>query len=220
MELVATVSQKLTIRNIGNAIAAATLDVMGVVQEDGTTLLLLGPASGFWEMFKNTPEMQDGKADPIDRWSLRVIKDLADKLQAEPLFPFGGPPYQPFLRWALASGRAWQSPAGMLVHDTAGLMISYRGVLRFDTELDWPANQSISPCLSCADQPCATACPVNALSAKDGYNVDACHSYLDTPAGQGCMTYGCIARRACPVSQTFNRNPEQSALHMSYFHKS
>ncbi len=215
----ATVSQKLIIKNINTTISTAMLSIMGVVQENNVTLLLLGPQIGFWEMFKNTPEMLDNASHPIDRWSLRVITGLADRLDASPLFPFGGPPYQPFLRWALASGRAWQSPAGMLVHDTAGLMISYRGALRFETPLDWPHAQSISPCLNCPDQPCATACPVDALSATNGYNVDACHAYLDTPAGQGCMAIGCIARRACPVSQEFNRNPEQSAHHMSYFHR-
>ncbi len=194
------------------------LDIMGGVQEAAGTILLLGPSPGFWPMMKAAPEMQDGAPDPIDRWSRRVISDLAARLDAEALFPFGGPPYLPFLRWAMESGRAWQSPAGMLVHDAAGLMVSYRGALRFPQEISLPATGS-SPCETCADQPCMDACPVDALSADQGYDVGACHGFLDTEPGSDCLSRGCKARRACPVSQRFGRDPEQSAFHMGYFHR-
>ena len=203
---------------ISRAAAAHRLDIMGGVFEDGDTIILLGPSPDFWPMMKATLEMQDGAPDPIDRWSLRVIADLAAELNAEPLFPFGGPPYLPFLRWAMESGRAWQSPAGMLVHDTAGLMVSYRGALRFSQEIVLP-DTGRSPCETCADQPCTTACPVNALSAARGYDVAACHGFLNTEPGKDCLSQGCKARRACPVSQAFGRDPEQSAFHMSYFHR-
>ena len=197
---------------------ASCLDVMGGVHEDGGTIILLGPSRSFWPMMKASPEMQDGAPDPIDRWSRRVIGDLAQSLGAEALFPFGGPPYLPFLRWAMGSGRAWQSPAGMLVHDVAGLMVSYRGALRFSDQIILPP-ASVSPCRTCPDQPCLSACPVDALSAAHGYDVPACHAFLDTNAGDDCLTSGCKARRACPVSQSFARDPEQSAFHMSYFHR-
>ncbi len=203
---------------VARAAAAHRLDIMGGVSEDGGTIILLGPSPVFWSMMKATPEMQDGAPDPIDRWSLRIISNLAAELNAEPLFPFGGPPYLPFLRWAMESGRAWQSPAGMLVHDTAGLMISYRGALRFPQRIVMPATGR-SPCETCADQPCMTACPVDALSAARGYDVAACHTFLDTEAGDDCLSQGCKARRACPVSQAFGRDPEQSAFHMGYFHR-
>ncbi|MCQ0091117.1 ferredoxin [Roseovarius sp. M141] len=191
---------------------------MGGVHEDDGTVILLGPSPGFWPMMIATPEMQDGAPDPIDRWSRRVIGDLALALGAEALFPFGGPPYLPFLRWAVESGRAWQSPAGMLVHDVAGMMVSYRGALRFSQKIVLPATGR-SPCETCADQPCMTACPVDALSAARGYDVAACHGFLNTQAGRDCLSEGCKARRVCPVSQTFGRDPEQSAFHMTYFHR-
>ncbi|WP_113911131.1 ferredoxin [Roseovarius dicentrarchi] len=204
--------------SISRAAEAYSLDIMGGVHEDGTTVILLGPSRGFWPLMQAAPEMQDGAPDPIDRWSLRVIADLARRLDAAPLFPFGGPPYSPFLRWAMASGRAWQSPAGMLVHDTAGLMVSYRGALRFSQKIVLPETGE-SPCLTCADKPCMTACPVDALSAARGYDVAACHAFLDTAPGDDCLSQGCKARRACPVSQAFGRDPRQSAFHMSYFHR-
>lgn len=186
---------------------------------DGTrTLLLLGPREpGFWVHVTASPEFQDGAPNPLDRWSQRVISALAATLNATALFPFGGPPYQPFLRWAERSGRAWQSPAGPLVHDMAGMMVSYRGALALTEALDLPAPPS-KPCDSCA-QPCLTACPVSALSADQGYELTACHTHLDTTAGsETCMAAGCLSRRACPISQGYARLPDQSAFHMASFH--
>lgn len=203
---------------IEKAASEVHLDLMGGVHEEGGTVILLGPARDFWTAFKASREWQDGSPDPVDRWSLRVIGALAREVGAEALFPFGGPPYLPFLRWATDTGRAWQSPAGMLVHDVQGLWVSYRGALRFDAEIDLPETGP-SPCGTCKDQPCLSACPVNALSAERGYDVPACHGFLDTAAGADCLGKGCKARRACPVSQAFGRTPEQSAHHMRHFHR-
>jgi hypothetical protein len=203
---------------IAAAATGAALDVMGGVHEGGGTVILLGPSRSFWPALKRAPEWLDGAPDPVDRWSHRVVGSLAAALNAEALFPFGGPPYLPFLRWAMASGRAWQSPAGMLVHDVQGLWVSYRGALRFACEIALPPTGA-SPCESCTAQPCMSACPVDALSAAKGYDVAACHGFLDTAPGEDCLSQGCKARRACPVSVAFGRDPAQSAFHMSHFHR-
>jgi hypothetical protein len=181
------------------------------------TLLLLGPAEpGFWAHFTASPEWQDGQPDPMDRWSRRVIGTIACDLGAKALFPFGGPPYHPFYRWALRTGRIWDSPVRLLVSADQGLMVSFRGALALRERVPLPA-PALRPCDGCA-RPCLAACPAAALTA-DGYDVPACHGFLDTPAGQPCLTTGCETRRACPVSQAYARLPEQSAWHMGRFHK-
>jgi hypothetical protein len=186
---------------------------------DSGTLILLGTTGAFWPIFSASPEGTDGTSDPIDRWSTRVISDMAQDLQAKALFPFGGPPYAPFINWALASGRAFSSPTGLLVHDQVGMLLSYRGALHFDHEFDIPAPPlTTSPCSTCTDQPCTHACPVGAMNATGQYSLHDCHSHLDSPKGSDCMQLGCIARRACPLSCGANRNPEQSFHHMRYFH--
>jgi len=186
--------------------------------EIGETVVLLGPLEpGFWPHFRSSPEAQDGNRDTLDRWSKRVISAIAAECGAEAVFPFGGPPYQPFIRWAIQSGRAWQSPAGPLVHDTAGMMISYRGALVLPHRIQLPETAH-NPCETCADKPCLSACPVNALSAETGYQLARCHDFLDTTQGAQCMSLGCAARRACPISQQYGRLPEQSAFHMKAFH--
>ncbi|WP_158969147.1 ferredoxin [Chachezhania sediminis] len=203
---------------------AAGLIVMGTVPAGADMpgpIVLLGAGPGFWQAFRTSPEGADNAPDPVDRWSVRVISALARDLKADPHFPFGGPPYEPFIAWAKASGRAWSSPTGMLVHDTVGLMISYRGALAFGGPLSGvPQACAASPCIACDRQPCLTACPVDALGADHAYDVPACHAFLATPEGTDCMTRGCAVRRACPVSRGAGRSPAQSAHHMKAFHPS
>ena len=179
------------------------------------TLLMLGPSEpGFWAHLKAQPEW--GDKDPVDRWSRRVIGRIACDLGAKALFPFGGPPYHPFYQWALRTGRVWDSPVRLLVHSGQGLMVSFRGALALREVVDLPP-VAVRPCEGCS-APCLTACPVGALTGA-GYDVPACHAWLDRPEGEVCLTGGCRVRRACPVSQSYARLPEQSAYHMRQFHR-
>ncbi|WP_050929309.1 hypothetical protein [Aestuariivita boseongensis] len=199
-------------------LAGQGLVLMGLLHEDGETLALIGTGGGSWPRFCASPEYADGAPDPLDRWSKRVLGDLATRLGAVgSVFPSDGPPYPPFIRWALASGRFWSSPVGMLVHDGQGLMFSLRGALRFQGMLPLPDQSGPNPCEACADQPCLTACPVGALSNETPYDVEGCKTHLRAPEGSDCMTGGCLARRACPVSQISPRDPAQSAFHMRAF---
>lgn len=182
------------------------------------TLLMIGPVEpGYWAHVTAQPEFADGKPDPVDRWSRRIIGRLACDLGGKAIFPFGGPPYQPFITWAQRTGRTSASPVSLLVHDTAGLMVSFRGALALKSHIALPAPAASAPCIVCA-APCQTACPVNALTAP-GYDTDACHSHLRTKAGSDCLERGCRARRACPLSQSYGRTDAQSAYHMAQFHR-
>ncbi len=215
----------MTLADIAARAAAHRLMVMGAfhpgaedgLPEDILTLVMLGPAEpGYWSHLTAQSEW-DGAPDPVDRWSRRVIGGIACDLGGKAYFPFGGPPWRPFIAWAKRTGRAWASPVTILVHDAAGLMVSYRGAIGLRGRLDLPATGP-RPCENCADQPCLTACPAGALDGS-GYDVPACHAFLDTPPGQDCLSQGCAVRRACPVSQAYGRVAEQSAYHMGLFHK-
>lgn len=188
------------------------------VPDNARALILLGPGEpGFWDRVTGEAEFSDGARDPLDRWSTRVVTALADRLGGTAIFPFGGPPYAPFQRWAVESGRAWPSPVGLLVHDIAGLWVSYRGAIAVPFAVSQPAPQS-KPCDTCAGQPCLTACPVGALTAG-GYDLPRCHAHLDGAGAATCMTQGCAVRASCPAGEEYGRMPAQSAFHMGHFHR-
>lgn len=206
------------IDEIRQAARRSCLEILGTVKDEGSTILLLGPYEpGFWPHVSASAEFADGQADPMDRWSKRVIHTLAESFGATAIYPSDGPPYPPFISWALASGRAWHAPVGMLVQETAGLFVSYRGALRLEKPLVELGSTSLpkAPCETC-HKPCQYACPVDALGVSS-YDVQACKDHITGPDSKSCKTLGCAARRACPISQTYPRMAEQSAFHMRAF---
>jgi Fe-S-cluster-containing hydrogenase component 2 len=95
------------------------------------------------------------------------------------------------------------------------LFVSIRGALALPVHIDLPAPPP-NPCLACIDRPCLSACPVDALSSQK-YDLPLCKDHITTVDRSGCMTHGCAARRACPVSRSSGRLPAQSAYHMQRF---
>jgi hypothetical protein len=184
------------------------------------TVALVGNAGpGMWRHFTTAPEFADGEGDSLDRWTRRVLIDIAESLHAAALFPFDGPPYLPIQRWAQRAEPVHQSPLGLLIHPEFGLWHAYRGALAFAARLDLPARADIaSPCDSCAERPCLTTCPVGAFT-RLGYDVPGCAGHLDTPDGADCMEEGCRARRACPVGRGYRYLPAQAEFHMLPFRR-
>lgn len=214
----------MTFASIEAKARAAGLEVLGGLRTPlghplrhgrAETVLLLGPDEpGFWPMFRDSAEFLDGQPDPLDRWSRRVIGALAETAGAEAFFPFGGPPFLPFVGWALEASCV-TSPVRLLAHPRRGLFVSFRGALGLPETIDLPP-AAPGPCASCEARPCVSACPVAALT-EAGYDADACRAYLETPEGADCRQNGCAVRRACPVGTSL-RMPEQSAFHMKAFH--
>jgi len=182
------------------------------------SLILVGNAGpSLWAVFADSPEARDGAADPLNRWSERVLGGIAARFGGEALYPFGGPPYRPFVAWAKRAEPVRESPLGMLIHPDHGLWHAYRGALAFAEEIALPPrdNQPI-PCDSCADKPCLTTCPVGAFAAG-GYDVPACAAHIASPDGEDCLGLGCKARRACPIGRDSLYDAAQARFHMEAF---
>ena len=182
------------------------------------TLVLVGNAGpGMWPVFAASEEANDGAPDALDRWSRRVVSRLARSLGGAAHFPFGGPPWLPFIRWAQRAGPVYPSPIGPLVHPDFGLWHAYRGAIAFRERLGLPRrDERPSPCESCTDRPCLSSCPVGAFSTK-GYDVDSCVAHIEKRAGARCLGEGCLARHACPIGREAAYDAAQAGFHMRAF---
>ena len=185
------------------------------------TLVLLGMVGRRnWPAFAASPEAKDGRADPLDRWSRRLIGELATEFGAHPLYPFEGPPWLPFQRWALKAEPVHRSALGVLIHPDWGLWHSYRGALAMAGSWPIPARaDGGNPCDRCLEKPCLNACPVRAFSAEH-YDADACADHLRGPDGGDCLERGCRARAACPVGDAHRYGAAQAAFYMRAFRAS
>ena len=179
------------------------------------TLVLLGFTGGQqWPVYARSPEAADGQAHPLDRWSRRVIDDLARRHAAAAFYPSDGPPWLPFQRWAMRGGEVHVSPLGLLIHAEYGLWHAYRGALAFAERLPLAVAAPVrSPCLDCADRPCLRTCPVGAVQAS-GFARDDCRRHVRTVPGNACRTGGCLARLSCPVGRSYHYGAEQASFHM------
>jgi hypothetical protein len=153
----------------------------------------------------------------LDDWTRAVVSPLAAELGARAIFPFEGPPYWPFQRWAQRAEPVFPSPLGILIHPRFGLWHGYRAALVFTERLPLsPREEAASPYASCAEKPCLSACPVGAFSPAK-YDVAACTRHLVAQPAAACMEDACLARRACPVGQDFIYPEEQRRFHMRAF---
>lgn len=181
------------------------------------TLVLLGFRDpSCWPAFEASAEFRDGQAHPLDRWSRRLIDELARRHAALSVYPFSGPPWWPFQRWAARAEGLRASPLGILMHPRFGLWHSYRGALLFEACLDLPAPvPAAHPCDTCEGRPCLGACPVGAVS-EGGFDSNCCRDFVRA-AGAECRESGCLARRACPVGAEYRHVAAQATFHMAAF---
>jgi ferredoxin len=182
------------------------------------TVVLLGFTGAVqWPTFAASAEARDGAPHPLDRWSHRVIGELAERFEARAEFPDEGPPWRPFQRWARRAEPVHPSPTGVLIHPRWGLWHAYRGALAFREPLDWQRPvPAPSPCTTCAARPCESACPVSAIR-PEGYDVASCAAHVASADGRDCRVGGCLARRACPVGVEHRYGEDQAQFHMRAF---
>jgi ferredoxin len=183
----------------------------------GRTVLLVGNVGGsLWARFAR--ERRD-EPHPLDAWTKRTVEPLAARFEARAYYP-SDPPYQPFQRWAMRAEPVHPSPLGLLIHPDHGLWHAYRAALVLGREISGLPQRSErpSPCTSCADRPCLTACPVGAFTGA-AYDVAACTGHLHSRGEPRCLEAGCRARAACPVGRHEAYGTAQIRFHMAAFLK-
>lgn len=206
---------------LGQAVAPLGLCLRGgftLTEADGLgtgCLVLVGSVgSALWQV---APSQFRAVADPLDDWTQRVMDPLAAQWGAQVLYPFSGPPFYPFQRWLQRALGLHPSPTGLLMDPVYGLWHAVRAALILP--MPWPGPSPVvlpSPCESCRDRPCLSSCPVQAITPA-GPVSDRCAAELTGPDRGGCVTAGCLARRACPVGPGQCYPPAQQAFHQQAF---
>lgn len=184
------------------------------------TLVLIGNAgSSLWPSFVVSPEYADGKPDPLNRWSGRIGNALAARWDGRALFPFGGPPYHPFIPWARKAEGLRESALGMLMHPRYGLWHAYRFAVALPMNIAGigAGLTARHACDSCRDRPCLQVCPVGAFDGEH-YDVESCFGYLEANPGSPCRRT-CRARQACPQGTDFRYEADHATFHMEQFYR-
>ena len=193
----------------------APLSADGLPEDSACAVMVGNAGPAIWRVFAGARREEP---DAMNRWTRRVLDPVAAELGAQVVYPFDGPPWFPFQRWAQRAEPVFPSPIGMLIHPEHGLWHAYRGVLVFRELVEGLPERTVaaSPCESCADKPCLATCPVHAFGPQ-GYDVPACADHLRQSEGADCLELGCRARRACPVGSGTTYLPEQAEFHMQAF---
>ncbi len=192
--------------------------------QHGSLAVIANAGPGFWGALEKSPLLHNAE-NPIDALSLNVALQLIDMMQLRasqthhkilypsthniPLMQLGN-----LLGWTHAS-----SPLGLGLHHEYGPWFAYRCVFYFEGAI--PAifqvgktNDMTSPCLSCKDTPCVSACPTQAVSSIADFDIKRCSDYQqleNTTCAQSCH-----ARNACPVGATYRYSLAQQAHHTEF----
>lgn len=193
------------------------------------TVVIVGNIGGhIWPRFRAD---EPTGPDPLDEWTRSELTPIAARFGAMFIHP-SDEPYQPFQRWAQRADDVWQSPIGLLIHPEHGLWHAYRGAFLFPEPVSGlpPMGGHVSPCLSCVERPCLSACPVDAFTVGHGstvvdgqpavasYDPVSCRGHVvDATVMPDCLHHGCAARVACPVNADGVYGPDQMEFHMRAF---
>ena len=199
----------MALRGGFDVVAADDVPAVAPGQPAVSVLMIGNTGRAMWESYQAA--RVDGP-NPLDRWAFAAIEPLARSFGARAIYPYDAPP-KPFQRWA---ARAWPlhaSPLGLLIDAEFGLWHALRAALVFPTNVERPQPAATaSPCDTCLDKPCLTACPVNAFSPA-GFDYVGCRAHLATAAGDDCLANGCRARVSCPIGVQHRHSQAQLQFH-------
>ena len=204
--------------SLQQGLEAAGFVILDALSTGDQTDIAIGSAGQpFWNAVHRSPEWIEQHDDPIDRYTARQINRLLDADKGEAaIYPFD-PDAPNFVQlWSATFPKIAASRLGPMIHPDFGLWMAARAhVVLPDAHFEFDTAKTFSPCESCQDKPCLSACPVNAFSASKPYNHLACAAYLKTDPA--CFSGGCDARAACPFGQSWQLPEDQARYHQTRF---
>jgi hypothetical protein len=167
-----------------------------------------------WSQISPHPDQHTAHSDPVDAYSSACVQDYFAAEQTgvayQCLYP--GPALTVNLQaWGEQAGWHHDSPLRVGINPVWGTWFAYRALVLAATDLPVSVPlSSVSPCLTCPDQPCIRHCPAAAL-ASGALQLDRCVSWRRQPAS--VCSDRCLARLACPVASARRYSDAQIRYH-------
>lgn len=200
-----------------SASVVAALRQAQVATQNYSHLILLGNGGRhFWQVFA---ERSQNGPDPIDAFSIEIAKRFADDfLGVRIVLLYPSDSAVPLQQLGALAGWHYPSPLGLGIHPQYGLWFAYRVLFLVRLPLgeffelpDSPPGERQSPCASCADKPCISACPAQAVSARKAFDIAACSDFR--LRATSLCSERCLARLACPVGREHRYSTAQTRYH-------
>ena len=176
---------------------------------------LLMIAHGGRKMWEVLQEHAISSANPIDDFSQQIVQQYFKSELPQHKFKIVYPSPNAIGLTKLGALAGWhhESPFRIGVNKTWGSWFAYRVVVLADTDFEPHKNiETQSPCLSCVEKSCISACPADALKSGS-LSLNSCIDYRKKTASLCKNT--CLSRVSCPVATQHRYTEEQVNYHYS-----
>ena len=180
------------------------------LSEYPSTVLTAHAGADFWHALSEFGHVGD---HPVDHFSIHLTdKYVTEYLNVEHMLLYPSE-YAISLR-SVAQRTGWchPSPLGVTIHHEFGLWFAFRSLFMVKTHL--PASDSSPtepPCESCADKPCISACPSNAVGEIGKFQLEPCARYRLQESSP--CSFSCLSRIRCPVGSDYRYVSKQMKYH-------
>ncbi len=183
--------------------------------EHYTQILLIGnTGTQLWKQVASIIE-QSNEQNPIDNYSKKWTKKILSNCLQSSDFEFVFPSKNSIGLQQLGKIAGWHfdSPIKVGVNSTWGSWFAYRAVVLAKSNFPQQKLNSSSPCKTCIEKPCISACPVNAVFA-DQFILKDCLSFR-VEKSSPCNNK-CLSRLACPIAIDHQYPIEQIQYHYGH----
>jgi epoxyqueuosine reductase QueG len=176
----------------------------------------------FWKAFsrhaKENPGWRD-RDNPLDDFTRVIIERDVAPVVAQAgtahtiIYPFisNGPTLN-FMEAGKAAGLSGPSILGVVVHPVYGPWIAFRAAILLDQLIDAPGEaRGFDPCPTCVPRSCISACPADAVSVANGWDIPKCLTHrveVETDCAPRCH-----ARAGCVLGPEHRYPDDELAYH-------
>ncbi len=195
----------------------------GAIDSNAKALVVIANGGGaFWTAYQRHAARNPGwlaRENPLDDFTRDVIEREVAPMVRETgsrcrvVYPFmGGDRTLNFIELGKVAGLAGPSILGVAVHPVYGPWIAFRAALLLDELIDAPgAAAGFDPCPACVPRSCIAACPVDAVSYPQGWDIPKCLTHR-VEVEPDCAPR-CHARAGCVLGPEHRYPDDELAYH-------